>query len=129
MTFNAKHKSFQLIDSIYIKLTKVEKSKYYILQVSSLFVKKIESFRILRKVNNLAYKLKFSNIMKIHNVIFIVHLKQIKLNFFVKTIFSFLSILINNDKLYVVEKIFRKKIKNKEIEYVVKWKNYDEVTW
>ena len=67
---------------MYIKLIKIKKSKYYIFQISFLFVKKIELFRILRKISDLTYKLKLLNIIKIHDIIFIVYLKQIKLNSF-----------------------------------------------
>ena len=128
--FDKKHKVFEFIDSTYIKLIKVETSKYHMLQVFSFSTKKIDFFRILKKMNELTYKLKLSNFMKIHDTIFVIHLKSSKSNSYVKLIFSSSSIVIeNNEKLYVIEKILRRKTQSKKIEYHVKWKKYDQITF
>ena len=58
--------------------------------------------------------------MKIHDVIFVIYLKQTFSNSYVKIVFSFLSLSIDNDELYVVEKIIRRKQKNRKSKYRVK---------
>ena len=73
--FNKKHKSFNLIESIYIKLTKIDQSNYHISQSSFLSTKKINFFKIKRKIDDLTYQLKLFKTMKIHNVIFVIYLK------------------------------------------------------
>ena len=118
--FDKKHKSFNLIESIYIKLTKIERSNYHIFHTFSLFVKKIKSFKIKRKINDLIYQLNLFKTMKIHDVIFVIHLKQAFSNSYVKIVFSFLSLSIDDDELYVVEKIIRHEQKNRESKYRVK---------
>ena len=55
INFDKKHKLFNLIKSIYIKLTKIERSNYHIFYAFSLFVKKIKSFKIKRKVSDLVH--------------------------------------------------------------------------
>jgi len=57
-------------------MIKIKKIKYYLFaRNSSLSAKKIESFKIIRKIKDLTYKLKLSSHIKIHNVIFIKHLE------------------------------------------------------
>ena len=58
--------------------------------------------------------------MKIHNVIFVIHLKQAISNSYVKNILLLSSISIDDDKLYVVEKIIRREQKTRESKYRVK---------
>ena len=118
--FNKKHKLFNLIELIYIKLAKIERSNYHIFYVFSLFVKKIKSFKIKQKINDLVYQLNLFKTMKIHDVIFVIHLKQAFSNSYVKIVFSFSSLSIDNDELYIVEKIIRRKQKNRELKYRVK---------
>ena len=126
--FNKKHKLFNLIELIYIKLAKIERSNYHIFYVFSLFVKKIKSFKIKQKINDLVYQLNLFKTMKIHDVIFVIHLKQAFSNSYVKIVFSFSSLSIDNDELYIVEKIIRRKQKNRELKYRVKWKSYEKIT-
>ena len=118
--FNKKHKSFNLIKSIYIKLTKIERFDYHIFYVFSLFVKKIKSFKIKRKINDLIYQLNLFKTIKIHDVIFVIHLKQTFSNSYVKIVFSFFLLSIDDDELYIVEKIIRREKKNRESKYRVK---------
>ena len=127
--FDKKHKSPNLIESVYIKLAKIERSSYYIFYAFSLFVKKIESFKIKRKVGDLAYQLNLFKTMKIHDVIFVIHLEQTLSNSYVRIVFSLSSLSIDDDELYVVEKIIRRKQRSRESEYRVKWKDYKKITW
>ena len=87
MFFDKKHKNFEFIDSTYIKLIKIETSKYHMSHIFSFSTKKIHFFRILKKMNELTYKLKLSNFIKIYDTIFVIHLKSTKSNFYVKSIF------------------------------------------
>ena len=49
---------------------------YYIFKIFFLFTKKIELYRIFKKINSLIYKLKlFLNITQIYLTIFIIYLK------------------------------------------------------
>ena len=127
--FDKKHKSFNLIESIYIKLAKIERSNYHIFYASSLSAKKIKSFKIKQKVNELIYQLDLLKTMKIHNVIFVIYLKQALSNFYVRIVSSLSSLSVDDDKLYVVEKIIRREQRGRESKYRVKWKNYEEITW
>ncbi len=75
---NAKYRKLDLHNSVYIKMIKIKKIKYYLFARSFSFnVKKIKSFEIIiRKIKDLIYKLKLLLHIKIYNVIFIKHLKQ-----------------------------------------------------
>ncbi len=74
--YNAKHRELDLHDSVYIKIVKIKEIEYYLFaRSSSLNAKKIESFKIIRKVEDLAYELELSSHIKIHNVIFVKHLE------------------------------------------------------
>ena len=132
MLYDVKHRSSNLTDKIYIKIAKQNHFDYHISEFSSLTIKKLNSFRIIRKIENLAYELKLSINMKIHSIISVIHLKQTKKNDFDKknSINLISDFIIVNDKLqYVVERLFRKKIKNKKFKYWIKWKEYEEITW
>ena len=57
-------------------MIKIENIKYYLFARSSnLNAKKIKSFKIIRKIKDLTYKLKLLSHIKIHNVIFVKHLE------------------------------------------------------
>ena len=51
--FDKKYKSFRFENSMYFKLTKIDDTKYYIFKNFSLFIKKIEFFKI--KKNSTIY--------------------------------------------------------------------------
>ena len=69
----------------------------------------MNSFRIIKKINELVYQFDLFAFMKIHNVISVIHLKQIHTNLYAREIFSSIFIIINNEKHYVIKKILRKK--------------------
>ena len=69
----------------------------------------MNSFRIIKKINELVYQFNLLAFMKIHNVISIIHLKQAHTNFYVREISSLIFIIINEKKHYVIKKILRKK--------------------
>ena len=53
--YDVKHKSLNLLKLIYLKMRKIDSSDYHLLKSFSLLIKKINSFKILVKVNNLTY--------------------------------------------------------------------------
>ena len=73
--YDVKHCSSSLTDKIYIKVAKQNHFDYHISEFNSLTVKKLNSFRIICKIKNLAYELELLINMKIHSVIFVIHLK------------------------------------------------------
>jgi len=57
-------------------MIKIKEIEYYLFARSSNFnAKKIKSFKIIRKIEDLTYKLELSSHIKIHNVIFVKHLE------------------------------------------------------
>jgi hypothetical protein len=76
--FDVKHKSFRFERKMFLKVTKLKKSEYYVLNQSFLSLKKLKSFKIIRKMSSLIYEFKLSNFMKNHSIISIIHLKQTK---------------------------------------------------
>ena len=73
--FDRKHRFSDFKNKIFLKLFKTEKSKYHLSRFSCLSIKKLKSFFIHCRVFSFAYKLVFSNKMKIHLIIFVIHLK------------------------------------------------------
>ena len=54
----------------------MKKINYYIFKNLFLFIKKIELYKILKKINNFIYKLKLLlNIFQIYSIIFIIYFK------------------------------------------------------
>jgi predicted XRE-type DNA-binding protein len=130
MIFDVKHKSFRLERKIFLKMTKSEKSEYHVLNQSSLSSKKLKSFKIVRKMSSLIYELELSNFMKNHSIISVIHLKQVKKNSFERTVFTMSSSLIENDEeVFVVEKILTKRTLNDTKKFLIKWKEWNELTW
>ena len=123
--FNQHHWSVKLKNQIYIKIVWEMNHEYKILRSLSLFIKKIESFKILKKIDHLIYHLNLSLFMKIHSVILIVHLEQACFDSFQWEIPSASSILMKSEKHWVVKKILAKQNQDwKDIFYQIKWKNY-----
>ena len=123
--FDKKHKSFDMTNKIYLKMIKIKQSDYSIFKSSSFIAKKLKSFVIKRKVNSLTYEFDFSFKMKMHFVISMIHLKQVKKNFYekkavVSKIFDSESILIQKKSYYVIEKILNKESKNDLSDFLIK---------
>jgi hypothetical protein len=122
--FDVKHKSSRFEKKMFLKMTKLKKSEYHVFNQSFLSSKKLKSFKIIRKMSSLTYELKLSNFMKNHSIISIIHLKQIKKNSFERTVFTTSSSLTENDeKVFVIEKILKKRSLNNTNELLVKWKD------
>ena len=72
--------------------------------------------------------------MKMHSVVSVIHLKQIKKDFYEKKIVAFKifdskSIMIQKQLHYMMKKILNEKSKNNLFDFMIKWKKYDEITW
>lgn len=94
--------------------------------------KKLDFFKI-KKINDLTYKLDLPFFMKIHFVISVIHLNQIKKNAFERFI-SFSTagsdfIIVDGKKKYVVEKLVKAETKDGISGFIIKWKSHDEKTW
>ena len=68
-------------------MIKQNQFEYYIFESNFLTAKKLKSFSIRKKINVLIYEFDLFSSMKIHSVIFVIHLKQIKKNEFQKKFF------------------------------------------
>lgn len=106
--YDIKHKIPDLAESAYLKLAKIEKAGYYISKNSSLFIKKVGPYKILKKISNLAYKLELSSsISRVHPVISVIHLEQAKSDSFEREIPPPALIIFQGREEYVIEKIVR----------------------
>ena len=108
--FDDKHRVFNLIDFVYLKLTKIDRSKYYVFDFLFIFVKKIELFRILKHVNELVYRFELFKFFRIHDVVFVIHFEQTTFDSFFKNISFFF--MIKEKKIYVIKKILKKNVKS-----------------
>ena len=130
MIFDNKHRFSNLQNSIFLKLIKINDVEYHISKISSFFIKKVNLFKIVKKINDFAYKLEFSTSIKIYNIISIIHLKQITTNFYEKQIFLSISIIdVENDEFWMIEKIVQQKKRDRFQSFVIKWKNYEKSIW
>jgi len=77
-------------------------------------------FKIICKIENLIYKLKLLLYIKIYNIILIKYLEQINYDVLEYNVLQLSLIKYRNKKLYIIEKIFRHKIKNNKSKYIVK---------
>ena len=121
--YDAKHRSSSLTGKVYIKIAKQGHLGYHIPRFSSLTAKKLDSFRIIRKIGNLTYELKLPINMKIHSVISVIHLKQTKEDGFERKDSINLTsdlIVVDGKPQYVVEKLLRREIKDGKPEYRIK---------
>ena len=91
-------------------------------------------FKILEKIDNLTYRLKFSNHWRIHSVLFVAQLKFVfsSTNFFFnrsrsnQSNFVFVEKNTNQIKLWKIDKFINKRqIKRRDDECFVKWKNWN----
>jgi len=102
-------------------MKKIRKIDYYLsIKSTSLSIKKIKLFKIIHKVNNLVYKLELSNYIKIYNIIFVIYFKQASLNALFQNTLLLFFIEHKDNKLYIIERIIYRKIRNKELKYTIK---------
>lgn len=101
---------------------------------SKLFNQRIESFSILEKIDNLAYRLKFSDVMRIHPIISITQLKSFSNRSensyhrtFTQSVPSIKKTQNNLDpnfitqyRLYIIERLLNRRGTKKNVKYLVK---------
>ena len=133
--YDDKHKSIHLKNESWA-LLRLHKS-YNIFSIvvlsSKLSQQYIESFQILEKIKNLAYKLDIFANWRVHSVFSIAQLKFIEslnANSFQRNAASFESIFVerntNDVKFYEVKKIVIKRAnKKRDLKYLMRWLNYD----
>ena len=90
----------------------------------------MKSFSILKKIDNLIFRLQLSSMMKIYSIVFITQLKSIvsEENFYDK-IANIESLLIekknnNSASHYKIERLLNKKISREKSQYLIKWVDY-----
>ncbi len=119
--YNTKYCESDFYNSVYIKIIKIEEIEYYLSAENSSFsTKKIDLFKIIRKIKDLAYKLKLLLHIKIHNIISIKYLEQINYNTLQHNILQLFSIKYKNKKLYIIERVIRQKIRDNKLKYIIK---------
>jgi hypothetical protein len=97
MLYDNKHRSKELLDKTYIKMIKIDISDYHLSRIFSLSIKKINLFRIIRKIEDLTYELDLLSSMKIHLIISIAHLEQAIENTFSRIVSNTSSLIIVED--------------------------------
>ena len=99
LIYNRHHKISKLFEKIFIKMIKTEEIEYKLSNNSFFIIKKVESFIITRKINDLIYELKLLKNMRMHNIIFIIHLKQIHFDEYKRRVFTSSSIKYEEKKI------------------------------
>ena len=133
--YDNKHKSIHLKNETWV-LLRLHK-KYNIFNIFVLDFKLSQqytkSFQVLKKIDNLVYKLNISFNWRVHSIFFIVQLKSIDFlaaNSFQKISLSTDSVFVKKDtenaQFFEIEKIITKRInKRKNTKYLIKWLKYD----
>ena len=129
LIYDRHHKISELSEKIFIKMIKTKKIGYKLSNSSFLIIKKVKSFIITRKINDVTYELKLSEDMRMHNVIFVIHLKQTYFDEYERRVPTPSSREYEEKKLYVIERIMRKRTQNETPKYIIKWKRYKEQIW
>ncbi len=115
---DAKHREPILHGSAYIRMVKIGEIEYHLsARSSSLSAKKVESFKIIRKIGDLAYELELPSHIKIHNVIFVKHLEQANHDALQRDVPQSPSIQHKGEELYVIERVVRRERKDDEPGY------------
>ena len=110
-------KSFKIKEKMYLQTDNI-KTKW---RSKKLDHKSIESFKILRNIKNLSYKLKLSTKIKIHSVFHASLFQQCNQELSIQII----KTLIEFNDEYKVETILEKKMISKKFHYLIKWKEYN----
>ena len=118
----------KLKDKVYLRLHQ----GYIISNLSNhkLFNQRVDSFKIIERVDQLTFRLQLSSVIKIHLVISIGQLESITFekNFYDRSTNRDSSSIQNEDfetSSYEIERLFDKRITHDRSYYLVKWKRYD----
>ena len=130
--YDRRHISFDLSKKfkVYLRLH----HEYIISKIinKKLAQQRVEWFKILNKIDNLVYRLKFSSIMIIHLIVSMTHLKSMLVDrdLYDKARFddenSSFVIIKNNDfvSYYEIEFLIEKWTSREKTQYLVKWQSY-----
>ena len=120
IVYDTRHRIFNLFEKIYLKVIYTKSIDYHLLNSSSLLIKKTKSFHIKQKVSELIYVLKFSKYIYIHTRILVIQLKQNHFDDHEKDISVSESIKYDNQKIYIIKQIVKRKEKKNNSEYIIK---------
>ena len=137
--YNRRHNSlfFKENDWTLLKLHHEYNISSFIEIINKLTQQFVESFKMLIKIERLAYKLNMSDHWKVHSVFFVTQLESISSlnsNFYKRFISDYSnSIFIEEDietmRSYELKRFLNKrtiwKEREQSVEYLIKWKNYD----
>lgn len=130
MFYNKKHRSTEFTRKIYIKIIKIDISSYHLSRIVFLLIKKINLFFIIRRMRDFTYELDLSLSMKIHLIIFIIHLEQAIEDKFIEFVSdTSSSIIVEEQKHWVIKKIIKSEKWNRRENFLIKWKKFEERTW
>jgi hypothetical protein len=133
--YDRKHQSLNLKIEDFVLLRLHKGYNISITKVLSrkLFDQYIEFFRILKKIDNLAYRLDLSHHWKIHSVISVAQLKSISdsvIDSFKRSRSDESELVhmkedIDNVKSFELKKLINKRTTIRDVKYLVRWKRYD----
>lgn len=119
---------FEIGDSVFLKSKDYKSNR----PSKKLDYKNIGPFKIIERINEVAYRLKLPNTMKIHNV-FHVSLLELKSKDIYPTQINPepLPVIIGDEEEFEVESILDSKVKRKKVLYFCHWKGYGvkDRTW
>ena len=110
-------KLFEMKEKVYLQINNIKTKQ----KNKKLNHKNIESFKILRNIKDLSYKLKLSMKIKIHSVFYAFMLQWCNQDLSIQIIETLIE--FNNE--YKVEIILEKRTINRELHYLIKWKEYN----
>ena len=137
-SYDKNHKSMFLQKEFYAYLRMHH--EYFISLSKNMIIKwsqrRIESFKIIKRIENLTYKLKLPAHWKIHSVVSIQQLESISHDkdsydrqFYDNSSAIYVKEDSKNDEFYEIEKLINKRIIRKRrdqfTQYLVRWKEYD----
>ena len=93
----------------------------------------VDFFKIIKKIENFAYRLQISNTWKVWSIFAISQLEfshHASSDSFERTQFSSDSVFVEEDtkqiKFFEIKKLLvKKQIKRRDVEYLIRWRNYD----
>ena len=136
MYYDKKHirRQFKKEDEIMLRRTNLKTKK----STKKFDVRMLRSFQIKKIVNLQTYKLKFLKTYKMHSMFHVNLLKFYHKNKLtekmISSSFSMRVVTQKNEKLeWEIEKILKSRKKYNKIQYLMKWKNYEntveEISW
>jgi hypothetical protein len=133
--YDRKHQSLnvKVEDHVFLRLHKEYNISFTKIIERKFFQQYTESFRVLEKIENLAYRLDFSRHWKIHSMIFVIQIEQVSdstKNSFLRSRSEKFELVhmkedIDNVKSYEIERLINKKIIIYETKHLMRWKEWE----